>query len=36
MSDYEIIGEIAFEFCLILSFIVLEEFLPGRKHPPSS
>ncbi len=31
MNDYEIIGEIAFELCLILSFISLDEILSRRK-----
>ena len=32
MNDYEIIGEIAFELCLILSFIALEEILVRKKE----
>ncbi len=32
MNDYEIIGEIAFELCLILSFISLDEILSRRKE----
>lgn len=32
MNDYEIIGEIAFELCLILSFISLDEILARKKE----
>ena len=31
MNDYEIIGEIALELCLILSFISLDEIMARKK-----
>ena len=31
MNDYEIIGEIALQLCLILSFIALDEIMARKK-----